>query len=81
MIASLVETHLATQSNQLNKTMRTLTAMSIILMSISVVGATYGMNFKYIPELNWPFGYLYALGLMGAIGGSLWYFFWRKDWL
>lgn len=81
MIASLVETHLATQSNQLNITMRTLTAMSIILMSISLIGAIYGMNFKDIPELNWPFGYLYALGLMTAIGGTLWFFFWRKNWL
>lgn len=81
MVTNLVETHLASQSNKLNKVMQTLTAMSIILMSISFIGAVYGMNFKFIPELNWEYGYWYALGLMGTTGGILGLSFWRKGWL
>lgn len=81
MIASLVETHLASQSNNLNKVMRTLTAMSIILMSVSCIAAIYGMNFKFMPELEWHSGYWYSLGLMTGIGGILGLAFWRKGWL
>lgn len=81
MITSLVETSLATQSNQLNQVMRTLTAMSIILMSISFIGSVYGMNFEHMPELKWPLGYWYALALMGGTAGGLWGFFRRHGWL
>jgi magnesium transporter len=61
--------------------MKTLTASSIILMSMTLVASVYGMNFDHIPELHWHFGYAWALGLMAAIGISLFGVFRRMDWL
>lgn len=68
-------------SNRLNQVMKTLTASSIILMSIAVIAGVYGMNFTNIPELQWDFGYQWALGLMVAVGGGLFLIFRRIDWL
>jgi magnesium transporter len=39
------------------------------------------MNFQYLPELNWRYGYFMVLGLMAAISIGLLYFFKRKGWL
>ncbi len=52
-----------------------------ILMVPSIVGTIYGMNFKHMPELDWAFGYAYALGLMlvGSVG--LWAFFRKIRWV
>jgi magnesium transporter len=61
--------------------MKTLTASSIILMSMTVVASVYGMNFARLPELDWTFGYAWALGLMAAIGVGLAALFRRIDWL
>jgi Mg2+ and Co2+ transporter CorA len=41
----------------------------------------YGMNFVHMPELQWRFGYAWALGLMVVSGVGLWLFFKRKNWL
>ena len=58
-----------------------LTIASIILMSDALVAGIYGMNFEFMPELHWIFGYPFALGLMLVIGVGLVVFFrWRK-WL
>jgi magnesium transporter len=39
------------------------------------------MNFTFIPELDWAWGYPFSLGLMGALGGGLYLVFKRKGWL
>jgi magnesium transporter len=68
-------------SNRLNQVMKTLTASSIILMSMTLVASIYGMNFVHMPELHWRLGYPWALGLMVIIGASLLRIFRRMDWL
>ena len=68
-------------SNRMNMTMRVLTSSSIILMSMALVAGVYGMNFRYMPELEWPFGYGFAIMLMLIIGLVLYLFFKRRGWL
>jgi magnesium transporter len=80
-ITSTMDATLAIASNELNKVMRTLTAMSIILMSDALISGIYGMNFVNIPELQWRFGYLYALALMGGVSLLLWRYFKYVRWL
>jgi magnesium transporter len=58
-----------------------LTSYSIILMSISIIAGIYGMNFMYMPELNWQFGYPFALGLMVVIATVEVSIFRRVGWL
>ncbi len=60
---------------------RLLTVVSFIGVPPTLIASIYGMNFKNIPELNWTYGYFYALGMMvvTVIGPLL--VFWRKGWL
>jgi len=58
-----------------------LTIASIVLMTDALIAGTYGMNFDFMPDLHWPYGYPFALGLMLiATVGLLAFFRWRK-WL
>jgi magnesium transporter len=50
-------------------------------MPLSFIAGVYGMNFEWMPELEWPHGYLFALGLMALTALGLVTYFWRKGWL
>lgn len=81
LLSALLDAQMTFSANQLNKTMRMLTAWSIILMSMALVAGIYGMNFAVMPELQWRWGYAFALLLMAAIGSMLVVFFHRRQWL
>lgn len=81
LLASSLDTFLSVQSNQLNQVVKALTITSIVLMSVAIVAGIYGMNFDYMPELHWRYGYLWALGLMVAIAVGVIAFFRRIKWL
>ncbi|MET8258511.1 magnesium/cobalt transporter CorA [Micromonospora sp. NPDC005205] len=82
-------------SQQQNEEMRSLTAASYsqneelkkvsswaaILFAPTLIGTVYGMNFVHMPELNWRFGYLFALLLMLLVCGTLYVIFKRRGWL
>jgi magnesium transporter len=80
LLSSALDAYLSVTSNRLNRTMKTLTASSIILMTMTLVAGVYGMNFAHMPELRWTFGYAWSLGLMAAIGVGLFVVFRRMDW-
>jgi magnesium transporter len=69
------------QSNRLNEIMKVLTIASIVLMSAALVTGFYGMNFRFMPELAWPLGEAYVLGLMALIATGLLIYFRRRRWL
>lgn len=81
LLSALLDAHMSTSANQLNQTMRMMTAWSVILMSITLIAGIYGMNFVLMPELQWRWGYAFALALMAATGASLVLFFRRRGWL
>lgn len=68
-------------SNRTNEIMRTLTIITTLFMPLSFIAGLYGMNFQYMPELSWKYGYPMALGLMAMMVISFFYFFSRKGWL
>ena len=79
MVSDLTETHLSAVSARLNQVMKVLTMISTVVLPMTLVAGVYGMNFDNMPELRWPNGYYFALGLMASLGlGSLAYFRWRK---
>ncbi len=81
LLSNALDSFLSVQNNRLNEVVKVLTIASIVLMSNSLVAGIYGMNFQFMPEIRWPYGYAWALGLMVAISLSLILFFrWRK-WL
>lgn len=80
MLNSLHDLYLSELSFRMNNVMQVLTIMSTIFIPLSFFTGLYGMNFEYIPELGWPNGYFYLLGMMALmVVGMLWYFQ-RKKW-
>jgi magnesium transporter len=80
ILSSVIDVHLTLVSNRLNETVRTLTAASIVLMSLALIAGIYGMNFEHMPELTWRYGYFLILGVMVAIGAGLALVFKRIGW-
>ncbi|MGY4857849.1 magnesium and cobalt transport protein CorA [Cryobacterium sp. AP23] len=72
----LSETGLA-QSEEVKK----ISSWAAILFAPTLVGTIYGMNFTHMPELDWRFGYPFAIALMFAMGFGLYVAFKRKGWL
>lgn len=68
-------------SNKQAEEARKISAWAAILFAPSLVGSTYGMNFAFMPELDWAFGYPFALTLMVGVSGTLFALFRRKGWL
>ena len=64
-----------------NENMKKISGWAAILFAPTLVGAIYGMNFDHMPELHWAIGYPMALGLMVALGVSLWLLFRRNRWM
>jgi len=86
MAASLMDMYLSSVSNRMNEVMKVLTMFASIFIPLSFIAGLYGMNFNpdrpfNMPELNWPGGYLFALGLMAAVAAGLLFFFWRRGWI
>jgi magnesium transporter len=81
MLSSVLDANLSMISYTLNIVVKRLTASSIILMSITLVAGIYGMNFVYMPELDWRYGYPFALSLMFLVGAVEIALFRRIGWL
>ena len=80
LLATVLDVHLSVQSNRLNEVMKVLTMASIILMVNSMVAGIYGMNFSFMPELQWAWGYPFALAVMVVASAALLWFFRRQGW-
>jgi magnesium transporter len=81
LLTGLLEADLAVVSNRMNKVMKRMTSWGAILLGSTLIAGIYGMNFKTIPELDWFFGYPFALGLMLTLTITLYVWFKRRDWL
>ncbi|MED3909167.1 magnesium/cobalt transporter CorA [Peribacillus simplex] len=75
------DSYLSVNSNNMNSTMMTLTVITTIFMPLTFIVGVYGMNFEYMPELNWHYGYFLILGMMGGIALMMFLFFVKKGWL
>ena len=85
--SSMLDIYLSALSNRMNEIMKVLTIIATIFIPLSWVAGVYGMNFRTekspfnMPELDWYWGYPFALFLMVASVVAEVYFFWRKGWL
>lgn len=64
ILKGIMQVYFSHQSNQLNQAIKAMTILATIALPSIVIASIYGMNFHNIPELRWPFGYLFAIGLM-----------------
>jgi magnesium transporter len=81
MLSGMLDIYLSSVSNRMNEVMKVLTIIATIFMPMTFIAGVYGMNFKNIPELEWPWGYFMAWFLMTVVAGSMVLFFKRKKWL
>ena len=81
MISGMVDIYLSSISNKMNEVMKVLTIFASIFIPLTFVAGLYGMNFEFMPELKWHWGYFALLAVMALIGISLVFYFKRKRWL
>lgn len=81
ILGGMHDTYLSSISNRMNEVMKMLTIISTIFIPLTFVVGVYGMNFEYMPELQWHYGYGLIWGLMLAISLGLFIYFKRKRWL
>lgn len=68
-------------SHETNEVMRVLTILSVFLMPLNLIAGIYGMNFHNIPELNWKYGYVFALSLMVVFSTVTYFQFKKRGWI
>ncbi len=79
-LTGLLHVYLNMSSNQTGEVVKLLTMITIITTPLMIVGTWYGMNFKNMPELQMPYGYELAIGLMLGSTAVTWWWFKKKKW-
>jgi magnesium transporter len=77
----MLDIYLSSVSNRMNEVMKVLTIIATIFIPLTLIAGIYGMNFKYMPELDWVWGYPMVYIIMLAIGVVMLIYFRRKRWL
>ena len=80
LAADLLDIHLSVLNTHMNEIMKVLAIISTIFMPMTFVASIYGMNFKHMPELDWRYGYPFALGLMAVLALCMLIYFKKKKW-
>lgn len=81
IMAGILDIYLSSISNRTNAVMKVLTIIATIFMPLTFIAGIYGMNFKYMPELEWRWGYPLILLGMAFLGISMLLYFKKKNWL
>lgn len=80
MIASMMDLLMANNANRMNSIMKTLTLVSTIFIPMTLVSSIYGMNFEFMPELHWKYGYFIFLGGLSIMGLGMYLYMKKKNW-
>ena len=81
MLSVMLDIYMSSVSNRMNEVMKVLTIIATIFIPLTLIAGIYGMNFKYMPELEWVAGYPLVLLSMLAIGIVMIFYFKRKRWI
>jgi magnesium transporter len=81
MLSGILEVYLSSISNRMNEVMKVLTIIATIFIPLTFLAGVYGMNFRYMPELEWHQGYFAVLFLMVIVGIVMVIYFRKKKWL
>jgi magnesium transporter len=78
ILESKINLFFSFQGQKMNQVMKTLTIVSTIFIPLTFIAGLYGMNFKYIPELDWQFGYFSVLIIMVILAIVMLFIFKKK---
>jgi len=70
MLSGMLDIYLSSLNNRMNAVMKVLTIIATIFMPLTFLAGVYGMNFKHMPELDWPWGYPLILVVMAFVRNS-----------
>ncbi|MEW6236882.1 MAG: magnesium/cobalt transporter CorA [Candidatus Omnitrophota bacterium] len=79
--SSMLDLYLSQTSYRLNEIMKVLTMFASIFIPLTFLAGVYGMNFTFMPELHWRFGYPLILGVMISSAIGMFLYFRRKKWI
>jgi len=77
----MLDIYLSSLNNRMSAVMKVLTIIATVFMPLTFLAGVYGMNFKYMPELEWPWGYPLVLVVMAGVALFMLTLFRRKKWL
>jgi magnesium transporter len=81
MLSGMLDIYLSSISNRMNGIMKVLTVIATVFMPLTFLAGVYGMNFKYMPELEWRWGYPAVWCVMILVGMLMLLTFKKKRWL
>lgn len=81
LFVSVVNQRHMESNTQINDVMKTLTVLATVFLPLTVITGIYGMNFQFMPELHWKYGYYFAWGFMITVVAGLLAFFKHKRWI
>jgi magnesium transporter len=80
-VSGMLDTYLSSISNRMNEVMKVLTIIATIFIPLTFIAGIYGMNFEYMPELKWMYGYFAVWAVMITVAIVMSAYFRRKGWL
>jgi magnesium transporter len=80
MVSGMLDIYLSSMSNRMNEVMKVLTIIATIFIPLTFIAGIYGMNFKYMPELEWHWAYFGVLTIMVVVGILMIFYFRRRKW-
>jgi magnesium transporter len=80
LVSGALDAYLMTTSNRMNEVMKVLTGIATVMLPLSFIASVYGMNFQFMPELRWRYGYFFAWGVMLTVAVGLIVYFRRRRW-
>lgn len=81
LLSGTLDAYLSMVSHRLNEVMKVLTVFATIMLPLTFIAGVYGMNFEYMPELHFRYGYFVVWGIMIAVVVGMLAFFRRRGWL
>ncbi|MFO8084221.1 MAG: magnesium/cobalt transporter CorA [Desulfobacterales bacterium] len=81
ILSGMMDNYLSVVSNKMNEVMKLLTIIATIFIPITFIVGVYGMNFQYMPELEWKWGYFMVMALMCCVVVFMLIYFKRKKWI
>lgn len=81
ILSGMLDIYLSSLSHRMNEIMKVLTIIATIFIPLTFIAGIYGMNFEFIPELKWRWGYFACLAFMLACALGMMVYSRRKKWL
>jgi magnesium transporter len=81
MVSGMIDIYLSGLSYKMNEIMKVLTLIATIFIPLTFVVGLYGMNFEYMPEIEWEFGYYAVLVVMAVMVAGMLIYYRKKKWI